>query len=80
MINKSTELVIDKICRSCMCQDENMRNLFDSKELGGQTLQLAEILMDCASVVVSRPAARPRQPHPSNSRLSQGTAFQTCCA
>jgi hypothetical protein len=52
MINKSTELVIDKICRSCMCQDENMRNLFDSKELGGQTLQLAEILMDCASVVV----------------------------
>ncbi|XP_001809587.2 zinc finger protein ZFP2 [Tribolium castaneum] len=53
MINKTTELVIDKICRSCMCQNENMRNVFDSKELGGQTLQLAEMLMDCAAVVIA---------------------------
>lgn len=55
MINKATELVIDKICRSCMCQNESMRNVFDSRELAGQTVQISEMLMDCAAVEVHNP-------------------------
>ncbi|KAJ8970681.1 hypothetical protein NQ317_012363 [Molorchus minor] len=55
MINKETGLVIDKICRSCMCENENMHSVFENKtEAGGSSsVLLSEMLTACASVEVS---------------------------
>lgn len=53
MINKNPDILMDKICRSCMCESENMKNVFEPKEVvEGQQLQLSEMLMACASVEV----------------------------
>lgn len=50
MINKEPEVLMDKICRSCMCEtEEHMKNVFESK---GQTLQISEMLMACAAIQV----------------------------
>lgn len=50
MINKDTLLEIDKICRSCMSQNDEMHNVFDNN---ANSVQLSEMLMACASVQVN---------------------------
>lgn len=54
MINKEREITMDRICRSCMSESENMKNVFESRDIkGGQDIVLAEMLMACASVEVN---------------------------
>lgn len=53
MINKDPDILMDKICRSCMCESENMKNVFEQEQtLEGQHLQLSQMLMACAAVEV----------------------------
>lgn len=54
MINKEIELIIDKICRCCMCENENMHNVFENKkDTQGSSVLLSEMLMACVSVEVN---------------------------
>ncbi|KAG5885376.1 hypothetical protein JTB14_023763 [Gonioctena quinquepunctata] len=54
MINKEVELMIDKICRCCMCANENMHNMFEIKgDSDEQTLLLSDMLVACASIEVA---------------------------
>lgn len=43
---------IDKICRTCLSEEENMRPLFIIHPADGETIRLSEMLMSCASVQV----------------------------
>ncbi|XP_050501833.1 zinc finger protein 852-like [Diabrotica virgifera virgifera] len=56
MINKESEVVVEKICRCCMCENENMHNMFEKKneenEEDSSTL-LSDMLVACASIEVS---------------------------
>lgn len=53
MINKVTEVLMDKVCRTCMSEKEDMKNVFEfSETIKGQTLKIAEMLMACASIQV----------------------------
>lgn len=49
MINKDSSLSLDKICRSCMTEANQMRSVYDTNT---ESLQLAEMIMACASVQV----------------------------
>lgn len=53
MIPEDIQLMIDKICRSCMCESGDMRNVFE-KTLGpaDDTMLLSDMLMACAAVEV----------------------------
>lgn len=55
MINKEIELIIDKICRCCMCENENMHTLFEDADNSNESamVSLSEMLNACASVEVS---------------------------
>lgn len=58
MINKESEFIIDKICRCCMCENENMLNMFEQKnedeaEDSTTTTLLSDMLVACASIEVS---------------------------
>ncbi|XP_057665944.1 zinc finger protein 420-like isoform X1 [Diorhabda carinulata] len=56
MINKESGLIIDKICRCCMCENENMLNMFEQKsedEAEDSTTLLSDMLVACASIEVS---------------------------
>ncbi|CAH1127829.1 unnamed protein product [Ceutorhynchus assimilis] len=59
MIPDDVQLMIDKICRSCMCESAEMQNVFeksigfDAKESGDHDLLLRDMLMSCAAVEVS---------------------------
>lgn len=48
MINKETPVSFDKICRSCMGEEKQLRSVYDTNS----TVQLAEMIMACASVQV----------------------------
>lgn len=54
MINKKEELIIDKLCRCCMCENENMHNLFEAARNSNEStmVSLSEMLIACASVEV----------------------------
>lgn len=54
MINKEVELMIDKLCRCCMCENENMHNLFEaaSNPDEAKMVSFSEMLIACASVEV----------------------------
>lgn len=54
MINKEVGLIIDKLCRCCMCENENMHNMFDSKKdlKDSKPVSLSEMLVACASIEV----------------------------
>lgn len=54
MINKEVELMIDKLCRCCMCKNENMHNLFEAANNTNEAkmVSLSEMLVACASVEV----------------------------
>ncbi|KAF5288591.1 hypothetical protein FQA39_LY15370 [Lamprigera yunnana] len=52
MINKDTQLAMQKICRSCMCESTEMRNVFETKDSETGQIQLAEMLMSCVSIQV----------------------------
>lgn len=55
MINKEVELIIDKLCRCCMCENENMHNLFDytnNSNNESTMVSLSEMLIACASLQV----------------------------
>lgn len=52
MINKEVELMIDKLCRCCMCENENMHNLFEVSSNESAVVSLPEMLIACASVEV----------------------------
>ncbi|KAJ8920878.1 hypothetical protein NQ315_015671 [Exocentrus adspersus] len=53
MINKEIDLVVDKICRCCMCENENMHSVFEgNKEAEDSSIPLSEMLMACASIEV----------------------------
>lgn len=54
MINKEVELMIDKLCRCCMCKHESMHNLFDgtNNTHEAKTVSLSDMLIACASVEV----------------------------
>lgn len=55
MINKETDLIMQKICRSCMCESTEMKSVFETKEAAeGKTLQIADMLMACASIQVKQ--------------------------
>lgn len=43
---------INKICRTCLSEEENMRPLFIMHPAEGETIRLSEMLMSCASVQV----------------------------
>ncbi|GJQ86443.1 hypothetical protein Trydic_g10350 [Trypoxylus dichotomus] len=46
---------MDKLCRSCMCESTNVRNLFEVKDaLGDQSHLIADMLMTCASVEITK--------------------------
>ncbi|GLV41621.1 crooked legs [Carabus blaptoides fortunei] len=49
MINKDSNLSLDKICRSCMTEANQMRSVYDTNT---ESVQLAEMIMACASVQV----------------------------
>lgn len=55
MINKEIELIIDKLCRCCMCENENMHTLFQEAENSNEStmVSLSEMLKACASVEVN---------------------------
>lgn len=53
MITEEIELIIDKLCRCCMCENENMHNLFNSSS-ESTFVSLSEMLQVCASVDVSK--------------------------
>ncbi|KAJ8960775.1 hypothetical protein NQ318_020069 [Aromia moschata] len=54
MIDKELGLIVDKICRCCMTENENMHNLFENKPHieGSCSVLLSEMLIACASVEV----------------------------
>nr|CAH7748700.1 unnamed protein product [Callosobruchus chinensis] len=53
MNNEDADLEIDKICRCCMFQNENMHNIFESKNPANHgAVLLSEMLVACASVEV----------------------------
>lgn len=46
-------MIVDKLCRSCMCESTNAKNLFETKNaFGDQTHIVADMFMACASVEV----------------------------
>ncbi|XP_019757245.1 zinc finger protein 91 isoform X3 [Dendroctonus ponderosae] len=54
MIPKDIQLMIDKICRSCMCESGDMRNVFEKcLELAEDGLLICDMLMACSEVEVS---------------------------
>ncbi|CAH0557337.1 unnamed protein product [Brassicogethes aeneus] len=54
MIHKDSELAVDKVCRSCLCENEDMHNVFESTaENEGETIKLSDMMMACASVSVT---------------------------
>ncbi|KAJ8960781.1 hypothetical protein NQ318_020075 [Aromia moschata] len=55
MINKELGLIIDKICRCCMCENDNMHNMFENKEatVSSSSVLLSEMFTACASVEVA---------------------------
>lgn len=53
MINKETDLLIDKLCRCCMCEKENMHNIFEGSGNSKEAMvSLSEMLITCADVEV----------------------------
>lgn len=53
MINKEADVLMDKLCRTCMSEKADMKDVFESSEtIKGHTLKIAEMLMACASVQV----------------------------
>lgn len=54
MINKEDELIIDKLCRCCMCENEDMHNLFEATSNSNKStmVSLSEMLIACASIEV----------------------------
>ncbi|KAL3282633.1 hypothetical protein HHI36_005808 [Cryptolaemus montrouzieri] len=66
MSEKSGQVDINKICRSCMGTNETMQNVFENKEyFKDNKLQLAEMLMACASVQVTSEDGLPHLMCPS---------------
>ncbi|KAK9879799.1 hypothetical protein WA026_006859 [Henosepilachna vigintioctopunctata] len=54
MIEKSEQIDINNICRSCMGTNAKMQNVFENKEyFKNNKMQLADMLMACASVQVT---------------------------
>lgn len=43
---------IEKMCRTCLSEDNDMRSVFSIDESIGETLRLFEMLMSCAAVQV----------------------------
>ncbi|XP_030765393.1 zinc finger protein 189-like [Sitophilus oryzae] len=54
MIPEDIQFMIDKICRSCMCESDEMQNVF-KKSAGSseEPMLLSDMLMACASVEVA---------------------------
>lgn len=55
MINESYKITMDKICRSCMNECDDMKSLFALRKCDNsesQHLKLSDMLMACASVKV----------------------------
>ncbi|XP_060518898.1 zinc finger protein 84-like isoform X2 [Cylas formicarius] len=50
MIPEDIQSMLDKICRSCMCEREEMNNIFEKN--GGETMLLSDMLMACTSLVI----------------------------
>ncbi|XP_049822361.1 zinc finger protein 470-like isoform X3 [Aethina tumida] len=54
MINKDSQLSIEKICRSCMTENDDMQNVFEGTfEIDGKTVKLSDMLMTCATISVT---------------------------
>lgn len=49
MINKDTNLCMDKICRSCMTESTEMRSVYDASE---ESIRFADMIMACTTVQV----------------------------
>lgn len=55
MIVEGEVPMMEKICRSCMGENEHMQNLYGPGEgEDGQSLQLADMLMACTAVQVNK--------------------------
>lgn len=54
MIDNNRMVDMDKACRSCMCEMSDMRNVFETITAVDGDFQIAEMLMACASVEVSK--------------------------
>lgn len=55
MINSCDKSVMENLCRSCMCESTDVRNLFEMKNpLGDQSQLIADMFMACASVEVNK--------------------------
>ncbi|XP_022904694.1 zinc finger protein 271-like [Onthophagus taurus] len=52
MIHNGVEMSMDKICRSCMTETPEAKNVFENCMID-QTFLIADVLMACASVVVN---------------------------
>lgn len=53
MIPEDIQLMIDKICRSCMCESEEMHNVFErTSGPADDTMLLSDMLMACASIQI----------------------------
>lgn len=49
-----TVLQTDKICRTCLTDDGDMKSVFGLDETGGENARIFEMLMSCASVQVKK--------------------------
>lgn len=56
-----TSINTDKICRTCLSEENNMRSVFSIDESNGEALKLHEMLMSCASVQVMEDDGLPDQ-------------------
>lgn len=50
--NDTDQFNINKICRACLTEKEEMRSIFLSDESIGQTMQLADMIMGFSTIQV----------------------------
>uniref|UniRef100_A0A1Y1LA66 Protein krueppel n=1 Tax=Photinus pyralis TaxID=7054 RepID=A0A1Y1LA66_PHOPY len=61
MINKETQLIMQKICRSCMCEGTDMKSVFEAKAAEEGQILLADMLMACTSIQITTDDGLPVQ-------------------
>lgn len=44
----------EKICRTCLAEDNNMKSIFSFDGCNGESIKLCEMLMSCTSIQVTR--------------------------
>ncbi|CAH1100518.1 unnamed protein product [Psylliodes chrysocephalus] len=83
MINKESDIMIDKICRCCMCENEDMQNMFEKNNEEGahdSNTLLSEMLVLVASIeVVSGDGLPSNLCKGCNEKLKSAYEFRKLC-